>query len=127
MVFAFARNFVNLGDDGRFFKRYLVHDPFSPVSFLQLFCLSLRKLALFYVFRLLVVIMLLRSWLGKRMLVLLALNSLPVVVFASSSSPDRSTGIFRSFRCSSWRSRCLFQVTGPRWESEAWPSPSSWS
>src|SRR5215831_5409369 len=31
MVFAFARNFVNMGDDGRLFKRYLVHDTFSPV------------------------------------------------------------------------------------------------
>lgn len=47
MIFAFARNFVNMGNDGRLFKRYLVHDPFSQVSFLQLVRFSLWKLALF--------------------------------------------------------------------------------
>ena len=98
MVFAFARNFVNMGDDGRLFKRYLVHDPFSPVSFLGLLRLSLWKLALFYVFSLSVAINLLRSRLGKRMLALLALNGLPVVVFAlvlfESGSIDRYLPLF---------------------------------
>ncbi len=98
MIFAFARNFVNMGHDGRLFKRYLVHDPFSPVSFLQLFRLSLWKLALFYVFWLSVVINLLPSRLGRRMLALLALNGLPVVVFAlflfESGSIDRYLPLF---------------------------------
>jgi hypothetical protein len=98
MVFGFARNFVNMGDDGRLFKRYLVHDPFNPVSFFQLFRLSLWKLALFYVLWLSVVINLLRSRLGRRMLALLVLNGLPVVVFAlflfESGSIDRYLPLF---------------------------------
>jgi len=47
-VFGFARSFVYLGDDGNLFKRFLVRDPFNPVSFAELVRTSLMKLAIFY-------------------------------------------------------------------------------
>ena len=36
-VFGFARSFVNMGRDGLLYKRFLLHDPYNPVSFGQLF------------------------------------------------------------------------------------------
>ena len=98
MAFALPRNFVNMGDDGRLFKRYLVHDPYSAVSLADLFRLSLWKVALFYVFSLSLVISLLSSSLGRRALGLLLLNGLPVLLFAlflfESGSIDRYLPLF---------------------------------
>src|SRR6266851_1152794 len=47
-VFGFARSFINMGEDGPLFKRYLLRDPFNPVLFTDLFRISLGKLLLFY-------------------------------------------------------------------------------
>jgi len=93
MIFGLARNWINMGNDGRLFKRYLVHDPFNPVSLGDLVRFSLWKLLLFYVFLSAIVVNLLLSKVGKRTFVLLCLNALPVVGFAlflfESGSIDR--------------------------------------
>lgn len=81
-IFGFARSFINMGDDGRLFKRYLMHDPFSPVSVGDLFRLSLWKLGFFYLSLTAMVINLLRSSQGKRILWLLIGGALPLSVFA---------------------------------------------
>lgn len=98
MVFAFARNFVNMGNDGRLFKRYLVHDAFNPVSLSELFRTSLWKLLLFYLFSFFALLSLFSSKLGRRTLALLVLNALPVLVFAlflfESGSIDRYLPLF---------------------------------
>jgi len=47
-VFGLARSFVYLGDDGNLFKRFLLRDPFNPVSFLELARTSLIRFVIFY-------------------------------------------------------------------------------
>ncbi|HEU4507664.1 MAG TPA: hypothetical protein VFR78_05465 [Pyrinomonadaceae bacterium] len=81
MVFGFPRSFIHMGNDGILFKRFLLNDPFNPVSAMDLVRLSLWKLALFYLASAAVVIGLLvsRSW---RMLVWLAIAALPLLLFA---------------------------------------------
>lgn len=84
MVFGFGRSFIYLGNDGMLVKRYLVGDPFNRVTILDLFRLSLWKVALFYVFLASVTINLLFSAQGRRVLGLSILNAAPVIVFAIS-------------------------------------------
>ncbi|MEN3329568.1 MAG: hypothetical protein V7638_4375 [Acidobacteriota bacterium] len=84
MVFGFARSFIYMGNDGMLFKRYLLHDPFNPVTAFDLLRLSLWKLALFYLFVASVFAGLLRSAPSRRILILLILNVVPVILFAIS-------------------------------------------
>jgi hypothetical protein len=84
MVFGFARSFIYMGNDGMLFKRYLLGDPFNPVTVFDLLRLSLWKLALFYLCLASVFIGLLSSAAGRRILVLLILNAAPVILFAIS-------------------------------------------
>ena len=81
MVFGFARSFLFMGDQGALFKRYLLGDPWNPVSLSSL-GLSVSKLLLFYGFLGLMVLELLRAREGRRMLALLALAAVPVLGFA---------------------------------------------
>jgi hypothetical protein len=89
-VFTFAQSLIDLGDDGRLFKRYLVGDPFNPVSLTDLLGPSLWKLVLFYLFLGSIVINLLRSRMGQRILGLLILNAVPVIGFAIYWSQSRN-------------------------------------
>ena len=83
MIFGIARTFVDMGNDGILLKRYLLRDPFNPVSLRDLIAASLWwKLALFYAFIASVVISLFYSQQSRRVLALLLLNSIPVIGFA---------------------------------------------
>jgi general stress protein CsbA len=81
-VFGFARSFINMGDDGRVFKRYVLRDPFNPVSLLDLFRLGLWKFVFFYAAMLALGVSLLRSQTGRRLLALLLLAGVPLFAFA---------------------------------------------
>ncbi len=81
MMFGFARSFINMGADGVLYKRFLLHDPYNPVSFAQLFRLSLGKFLLFYSFLICVLVVLLRSQ-NRNLLVGLELSAIPVMGFA---------------------------------------------
>lgn len=48
MGFGFARSVIDMGSDGAVFKRFLLHDPISPVPLSELIRSSLWKLGLFY-------------------------------------------------------------------------------
>ena len=92
VVFGFARSFISMGNDGMIFKRYLLHDPFNPVSALGLLKLSIWKLLAFYLFILFILLNLLTSAIGRRVIVLLALAALPVIAFAvrwQGGDPER--------------------------------------
>lgn len=80
-VFGFARSFVNMGREGMIFKRYLVHDPFAPVSLSDLLRLVLVKLALFYAagVSVLAVLIIRRRW---DILAVLVAAMIPVLGFA---------------------------------------------
>jgi hypothetical protein len=82
MVFGFARSFIYMGNDGMLFKRYLLKDPFNSVTLLDLLRLSFWKLALFYLLLAAMCVSLLRSAMGKRVLLLLALSTIPTLLFA---------------------------------------------
>ena len=82
VVFALARSFVNMGNDGALFKAYLAHDPYNPVSVSELLRTSLIKLACFYVFLASILLNALRSPSGRRIVALFALNAAPVLAFA---------------------------------------------
>jgi hypothetical protein len=83
MVFGFARSFINMGNDGVLFKRFLLHDPFNPVSLLDLLRVSLGKFLLFYIVVGILLVALARSAQGRRFLGFLSFTALPVVTFAS--------------------------------------------
>jgi hypothetical protein len=92
MAFGFARSFINMGNDGMLFKRFLVHDPFNPVSALDLVRLSLWKLLAFYLFIFFILLSLISSADGRRVLALLAANGIPVIAFAvywQGGDPER--------------------------------------
>lgn len=82
VVFGLARSLVSMGSDNVSFKRYLLQDPYSPVSLADLFRLSLWKLALCYLFFAAVFLNLSRSSFGRRLLLLLIVSGLPVLGFA---------------------------------------------
>jgi hypothetical protein len=82
VVFGLARSFISMGSDNVGFKRYLLQDPYSPVSLFDLFRLSLWKLAFFYLFLAAIFVNLWRSTFGRRLLLLLVVSGLPVLGFA---------------------------------------------
>ncbi|MFL6229568.1 MAG: hypothetical protein ACJ741_12400 [Pyrinomonadaceae bacterium] len=98
MVFGLARSFIYMGQDGILFKRYLLHDPYSPVSIRQLLGASLWQLAVFYITAAALVLRLIRSRAGRRTLVWLALACVPVFVFAlfifEGGMPERYLPLF---------------------------------
>jgi len=81
-ILGFPRSFIYFGNDGMLVKRYLVHDPFNPVTGLDLLRLSLWKLILFYLFLAALGLNLLRSEQGRRLLVPLGLAAVAVVSVA---------------------------------------------
>jgi hypothetical protein len=92
VVFGLARTFLSVGRDNVFFKRFLLHDVYNPVTAFDLFRLSLWKLALFYLATAATGWLLLRDARGRRMLVLLLLGAGPVLVFAAlwqGTPPER--------------------------------------
>jgi hypothetical protein len=84
MVFGFARSFINMGNDGVVFKRFMLHDPFNPVSLFDLMRISLGKFLLFYIFITVLLAALARSARGVGFLAFLSLSALPVIAFAWS-------------------------------------------
>lgn len=100
MVFGFARSFINMGNDGLLVKRFLVHDPFNPVSLTEIFRLSLWKVMLFYLSLLMMVIVFMRSSRGKCILGLFLVNAIPVVSFAVvflGGDPERYMPLYPTF------------------------------
>jgi hypothetical protein len=82
MVFGFANSLLDLSGEGALFKRYLKHDPFNPVSVSDVLRLSLWKLVFAYLTLACVVINLLRTDRGRRIVGLVIVGLLPTVIFA---------------------------------------------
>jgi len=97
MIFGFARAFVSMGSDGMLFKRYLLRDPFNPVSFFYLAVVSLWKILGFYLFLATTTLSLLTSPGGRRVLGLLAAAAGPTLAFAiywQGGDPERYLALF---------------------------------
>lgn len=82
MLFGFARSLIYMGNDGAMLKRYLISDPFNPVSLADILRLSLWKFALFYAALAAALLSLARADEGRRVLGLFAASAAPVVGFA---------------------------------------------
>ena len=81
-VFGFAHSFIDLGRDGVLFKRFLLHDPYNPVSLRQLVVrISLCKLVLFYALLVAMIVQLARSG-NTNVLAICAFSAGPVLIFA---------------------------------------------
>ncbi|MGH9678827.1 MAG: hypothetical protein ACRD4Y_02645, partial [Candidatus Acidiferrales bacterium] len=101
-IFGWARSFVFVGDIGRTIKRYLLHDPFNPVSARELFSLwpELLKFGLFYLTLLSMAVNLGRSARGKKVLGMAAVAALPVLAFAihwSGGDVERYLPLYPAF------------------------------
>lgn len=82
MALGFARSFVNIERDGLVFKRFLLNDPYNPVSLWDLLRLSTYKLALFYLCLGALALTLLRSAGGRWVAGLVALTAGPALALA---------------------------------------------
>jgi hypothetical protein len=82
MVFGFARSFLNMGNDGVLFKRFVLHDPFNPVSLSELVRTSLGKFFGFYIFLAIILTAMTRTARGRRSLSVVAFCGVPVIAFA---------------------------------------------
>jgi len=87
------RSFLYLGKDGIFYKRYLLHDPYSPVTLWDIVHASLWKIAAFDLFVACLLYELLRQPRSGWLLVLSTAGVAPVVLFAvtmlETGSPER--------------------------------------
>ena len=81
MLFGLPRSFIHMGNDGVLFKRFLLHDPFNPVSAIDLMRASLWKLGLFYLALASTFVALVVSS-ARRVLILFLINAVPVICFA---------------------------------------------
>lgn len=83
-IFGWPRSMMDMGDVGPFVKRYLVHDPFNPISFLDLFQLwpKLAMVGVFYLSLLGIAIHRRRLSDRPRMLLVSLAAMLPVLGFA---------------------------------------------
>lgn len=82
VIYGLPRAVINMGTDGLMVKRYLLKDPFNPVTPADIARLSLWKVALFYVAALAAVLVLLRTPRGRQALLYLALAAIPAIGFA---------------------------------------------
>jgi hypothetical protein len=83
-IFGWSRSFIYMGDAGRTAKRYMLHDPFHPVTARDLFGLwpELLKLALFYATLFSIAIGLGHSPRGRKARAMAAVAALPILGFA---------------------------------------------
>jgi hypothetical protein len=78
-ILGFSRSFLNMGTDGALLKRFLLHDPYNPVSTTALFGLG-WKVAFFYLVLAVAAVSLWRSG-RKRFLVFFLVSAVPVLLF----------------------------------------------
>jgi hypothetical protein len=83
VILGIPRSFINMGNDGMLFKRFLMNDPFAPVSVFDLVQLGLWKFMAFYLFLSSLVVSLLLSARGRQFLWFLVLSFVPLLVLAT--------------------------------------------
>jgi hypothetical protein len=82
MATGLPRSFLYLGKDGILYKRFLRHDPYSPVTLRELARASLWKLVAFYLFMVCLLYEMLRRPRPGWLLLVFAAVSVPVLFFA---------------------------------------------
>lgn len=102
MIFGLPRSFVTLGALGKVIKRYLLRDPFNPVSGLDIFKLwpDIVKFGLFYLATLITAVSLYQDPRGRRVLVVTGIAALPVLgfgVYWSGADAERYLPLYPFF------------------------------
>jgi len=83
VVSGIPRSFLDLGDDTLLLKRYVFHDPYTPIGIGRvLLAAGTIKLLLFYLFVGIVALVLWNQPGGRGILFLLAAGTVPVLIFA---------------------------------------------
>ena len=87
------RAFFYLAKDGLLYKRFLLKDPYAPVTLMDLVGASLWKIALFYCFLACLIYELVRNFRSRRLFLALLAGSVPTLAFAvfvfEPGSPER--------------------------------------
>ncbi|MCA1615403.1 MAG: hypothetical protein LC800_15135 [Acidobacteria bacterium] len=119
LAFGFARSFIHMGQDGLMFKRYLLRDPFSPVSLADLFRLSLWKLGLFYLSLAAAGAALAGTPRGRRVLAWALTQIVPVFLFAlllfESGMPERYLPLYPAVFAAFALALSTGRARGARW------------
>jgi len=92
MVTGMERGFYDLGSDAVWFKWFVFRDPYARVGVLDLLRAALAKLTMFYVAVACLVVVLWRSPMGRKLLLLTAIAALPHIALAltyDSGSAER--------------------------------------
>jgi hypothetical protein len=82
LALGLPRSFIDMARDGTWLKRFLVHDPYAPVTKGVLFRLGWWKFFVFYVLVIVCCLELPRTRTGRNLLLLLAAATLPIFIFA---------------------------------------------
>ena len=80
-VFGFSRSFINMGHDGQEFKRFFLHDPYNPISPVDLFRTGLLKFLYFYLVVAMMAVLLWKRRQGVIPWLFCAVMSIPVLAF----------------------------------------------
>jgi hypothetical protein len=97
VLFGFARSWFDMGNQGVLFKRYLLHDPYNPVSRFDLLRLALTKFALFYFALGWFALRSMKRQEAARPFILLAIAAIPVVGFGyywEAGATERYLAVF---------------------------------
>lgn len=81
-VFGFAGSLFEMEATGKLIKRFMLEDPLNPVSFFELFRVSLLKLIVFYLLVLALFVQLLRNRRGRKIAIVAVLSAIPNLLFA---------------------------------------------
>jgi hypothetical protein len=81
-VFGFFGSFMHASSDGIMFKRFLLNDPYNPVSVVDLFQTSLGEMFLFYLFLASILFNSSQSPHGRKFLIILSTSAIPILLFA---------------------------------------------
>ncbi len=81
VLFGFARSWVDMNNEGVLIKRYLLHDPYNPVSRLELVSTALIKFGFFYLALGWVALRSIRQRRAARAFTWMAIAAVPIVAF----------------------------------------------
>ena len=117
-----ARLLFDLSNDGILLKRFLLKDPYHPVTIAGLIRLSLWKVGLYYALVAAIALAALRTGLGRRMLAVFAVAAIPMLFFAiflfEPSSPERFLPVL-PFLLLTAAAGCSGEGTG-KWKWTQW-------
>ncbi len=97
LFFGMPRSLIAMNNEGILFKRFLFHDPYAKVTWLEILRVSLAKVAIFYLAAAFLIRRLFVSVIGRRVFLIFVLALIPNLLLAiafESGSMERYLAIF---------------------------------